>query len=148
MLIRTYTIGSSTWDRVGGPSWPDSLDGLIEIDGSCDLVSWGVSRANKPSNVYNVGGGGLEGEKGRWQAGNQEGRQAADGGGVGVGSRLSLALTVCQSISSRGVEISAIDNRMNINLINNARLSVSWVGFVRLPPECCRSFSIIGARRD
>lgn len=143
-----YTIGSSTWDRVGGPSWPDSLDGLIEIDGSCDLVSWGVSRANKPSNVYNVGGGGLEGEKGRWQAGNQEGRQAADGGGVGVGSRLSLALTVCQSISSRGVEISAIDNRMNINLINNARLSVSWVGFVRLPPECCRSFSIIGARRD
>lgn len=73
------------------PSWPDSLDGLIEIDGSCDLVSRGVSRANKPANVYNVGG--LEGEKGRWQAGNQEGRQAADGGGVGVGSRLSLALT-------------------------------------------------------
>lgn len=68
-------------------------------------------------------------EKGRWQAGNQEGRQAADGGGVGVGSRLSLALTVCQSISSRGVEISAIDNRMNINLINNARPPIGWVGF-------------------
>ena len=53
------------------------------------------------------------------QAGGQAGRQAADGGGVGVGvgSRLSLALTVCQSISSRGVEISAIDKRMNI--VNN-----------------------------
>lgn len=37
--------------------------------------------------------------------------------GVGVGSRLSLALTVRQSISSRGVEISAIDKRMNI--VNN-----------------------------
>lgn len=70
-------------------------------------------------------------EKGRWQAGNQEGRQAADGGGVGVGSRLSLALTVCQSISSRGVEISAIDNRMNINLINNARPPIGQLGRFR-----------------
>lgn len=49
-------------------------------------------------------------EKGRWQA--EHGGQD-----VGVGSRLSLALTVRQSISSRGVEISAIDKRMNI--VNN-----------------------------
>lgn len=81
---------------------------LIEIDGSCDSVARLRRRANKPSNVYNVRRGWME-EKDTL-AGWQD-------VGVGVGSRLSLALTVRQSISSRGVEISAIDKRMNI--VNN-----------------------------